>query len=52
MIQKNDTDRNREDAGKGLSENANTAVTVNMATGEYYALKSKPERPVSRQARW
>ena len=45
MIQKNDTDRNRgRRPAKGLSEKRKYRITVNMATGEYYALKSKARK--------
>ena len=42
MIQKNDTNKNRGGRPtKGLSEKRKYRITVKMATGEYYALKSK-----------
>lgn len=42
MIQKNDTERNKGGRpAKGLSEKRKYRITVKMATGEYYALKSK-----------
>ena len=45
MIQKNDTDRNRGGRpAKGLSEKRKYRITVKMATGEYYALKSKARK--------
>lgn len=45
MIQKNDTERNRGGRpAKGLSEKRKYRITVKMATGEYYALKSKARK--------
>ena len=44
MIRKNDTDKNKGGRpAKGLSEKRKYRITVKMATGEYYALKSKPD---------
>ena len=45
MIQKNDTDKNKGGRpAKGLSEKRKYRITVKMATGEYYALKSKARK--------
>ena len=45
MIQKHDTDRNKGGRpAKGLSEKRKYRITVKMATGEYYALKSKARK--------
>lgn len=45
MIQKNDTDKNKSGRpAKGLSEKRKYRITVKMATGEYYALKSKARK--------
>ena len=45
MIRKNDTDKNKGGRpAKGLSEKRKYRITVKMATGEYYALKSKAKK--------
>lgn len=45
MIQKNDTDKNKGGRpAKGLSEKRKYRIAVKMATGEYYALKSKAKK--------
>ena len=53
MIQKNDTDKNKGGRpAKGLSEKRKYRITVKMATGEYYALKSKARKAGVSAARW
>ena len=45
MIQENETNRNKGGRpAKGLSEKRKYRITVKMATGEYYALKSKARK--------